>query len=206
VTGSRWGWSPSAPSSAALWEGTSGSYVDLHPAVAMSSSARGASGGVQVGSASVPDAQAALWSGSADSFTSLHPAGATLSRAFGVHEGQQVGWAIFDTEPNAVLWTGSAASAVNLHPAGASISEAWAAVHSGVQAGVAVLQGVLHAGLWTGSAESWFSLHELLPADYTESEASGVWVDGDVIEIVGTAFDGVTVTWHAVLWVYGPEP
>jgi hypothetical protein len=99
---------------AGVWNGTPGSFVDLHPAVAQSF-ANGISknqivGSVQIGAVS----EAALWNSfSPASFVNMHPPGKwDLSSAYAVHEGQQVGvvWG-FAVDTNPVIWYGSPESA-----------------------------------------------------------------------------------------------
>ena len=58
---------------AALWRGTSGSFVDLHPASARNSQLNGAYGPYQVGFAVLNNqAHAGIWAGMAGSFIDLH--------------------------------------------------------------------------------------------------------------------------------------
>jgi hypothetical protein len=59
---------------AALWSGTAVSFVDLHPAGALSSWARATDGSRQVGGVQFPGltGHAALWSGTAESFVDLN--------------------------------------------------------------------------------------------------------------------------------------
>ena len=111
---------------AALWRGTSGSYVDLHPLNASQSVAKAVSATQQAGYAYFADppgstnyvARAAMWSGSASSFTDLTPSSASQSVIYGMSTTQQVGSAVIAGTNHAVLWSGTADSFVDLHPAG----------------------------------------------------------------------------------------
>jgi len=80
---------------AALWSGSAGTWVNLNPAGAAYSGARGVYQGHQVGFAWFGDdggnAHAGMWTGTAASWVDLNPSGATDSCAQGVSGGQQVG-------------------------------------------------------------------------------------------------------------------
>lgn len=148
---------------AALWSGTVGSLVDLHPAGADSSRVSASDATQQVGYASMGGKNhAACWSGSAASFVDLTPAWANNSEAFGVFNSQQVGWCSL-TNPSsgahAVLWSGSAGSAVDLHPSGWKSSCAYATSGS-QQVGYVekYSSGNQYAALWSGSAASFVEL------------------------------------------------
>jgi len=183
---------------ALLWTGSADSVVDLHPSGFTSSAALGISDGQQVGRAGTPPHEhALLWTGSADSVVDLHPSGFTSSVAVGVSGGQQVGLGLIISRSHALLWTGSADSVVDLHPSGFSDSLALG-VSAGQQVGYGTdPDGFEHALLWTGSADSVVDLHTFLPPEFTESQATGIDADGN---IVGTAYepDG---TAHAFLLI-----
>jgi hypothetical protein len=181
---------------AALWTGSAGSWVDLHPGGIFDlSEALAAGGGQQAGDVHVAGSQihASLWSGTAASWVDLSPAGSTESEAFGVHAGQQAGYASFPpiggvgTETHAGIWTGTAASWVDLNPIGSTVSEAFAT--DGVrQVGYAVVGGSSHASLWSGSAASWVDLNP-----FGTSQALGVQ-GGQQVGRVDLGGD------HASLW------
>jgi hypothetical protein len=59
---------------------------------------------------------------------------------------------------------------------------------------------VSHAGLWNGTAASFIDLHKLLPAGYSESTANGVWTDGQIIQIVGSAYNAAAMREEAIVW------
>lgn len=199
----------------ALWNGTADSYVNLTPfdnSPFVGGIAYGAGDGQQVGTVSGSvfgvNGHAALWSGTAESFVDLNPLNGTAfeavsSRALDVERGMQVGWARFDgfvIHESAAMWTGSSVSWVNLDPLGSSRSHA-TGTDGFVQVGFAVVDGEQRASLWNGSAESWVDLSLYLPEGYTSSSASGVWSDGDIILISGTAHHSATGWSHAVLWM-----
>ncbi|HEX8558858.1 MAG TPA: hypothetical protein VF668_12170 [Pyrinomonadaceae bacterium] len=141
--------------------------IDLTPAGSATSSAAGASGGQQVGSAGFAAATAGqpvvshamLWNGSAAGATDLGP-----GTAAAVGGGQQVGSA----NNHAALWLGTAASRVDLNPAQWDQSVA-AGVAGGRQVGWATRRVLcttkkgscsdgrrteIHPFMWSGSAAS----------------------------------------------------
>ncbi|MDQ2987094.1 MAG: hypothetical protein M3R13_10320 [Armatimonadota bacterium] len=181
---------------AAMWYGTPGSWIDLHPAGHSFSSAVGIFENTQVGAV---DDGAALWHGTAGSYVRLHPAGWAFSWASAVHGDQQVGATTNFPENRAALWYGTAASYVNLHPAGHEESTA-TDVHSGQQVGYVANSGNPSAAYWTGSAASYVDLDPFLPQFWFNSEARGIWDDGDETRIVGTASNPVGDVF-AVMWV-----
>lgn len=61
----------------------------------------------------------------------------------------------------------------NLHPVGAVNSYANAAI-GGQQVGNIEVGGLSRASLWTGRAASWVDLQAYLPADFTNSLATGI--------------------------------
>ena len=71
-------WTQSGSPHAALWSGTSNSFVDLNPSAASASYANGISGSEQVGYAQIGNNNhAALWFDNSDSFVDLHAVLAT---------------------------------------------------------------------------------------------------------------------------------
>ncbi|MEX2218956.1 MAG: hypothetical protein WD749_09370 [Phycisphaerales bacterium] len=175
-------------SHAALWTGSSGSFVDLHPAGATDSRARATDGTFQGGWTLGGGAnRAALWAGTAASHVSLHPAGGLSSRIFGMAPGEQVGVArFFGSNDHAALWRGSAASYLDMNPPGAGLSTLNATC--GVaQVGYANLGGVNGAGVWFGTPESFLSLHQFLPHGYFQSVATSVVVEGGTLYVGGYA-------------------
>ena len=93
-----------------------------------------------------------------------------------------------------------------MHPSGYFNSEINAT--NGVQqAGVALVgPGVnlplySHAMVWTGSAESAIDLHQFTPIDYTESAATGIDADGNIVGWASTGPSGNPANVHAVMWV-----
>jgi hypothetical protein len=162
---------------AALWNGSAGSWVSLHPSGVPESAANGTDGIQQVGevwAGPFPEfPRAALWSGTSN-WVNLNPAGATQSVAMAINGGQQVGNARVGGVQRASLWNGSAGSWVDLSPSGSPDSAA-RGVHAGVQVGYVVLQSnptVGRASLWTGSAASRTDLH---PAGAAFSSAEDVY-------------------------------
>lgn len=187
---------------AGLWSGTAGSFVDLHPTGASESKAFGLDGAQQSGSARAGGIlRACLWTGTAASIIDLSPAGATESEIEAASGGQQVGRAVVGGVTRASLWTGSAASWVDLHPAGSSESYVYG-VEGAQQAGRAKISGAFHAGIWSGTAASWVDLHNILPTNFNESHAQGIWHDAQgVTFVVGYAYNTTTTRNEAIMWV-----
>lgn len=158
---------------AAMWSGTAGTFVDLHPTGAIQSVAWGAGDGQQVGSALIGMSnRASLWSGSANSWVDLHQQGWVTSEALDVHAGQQVGRATFSGAgpTSAILWNGTAASFVNLTPP--MTGSARVNGTDGVQqVGLWTPQFVSVAAMWSGTAASHVDLH---PPSTVLSEALAV--------------------------------
>jgi hypothetical protein len=154
---------------AAMWSGTTDSFVNLHPPGATRSLARGGGDGQQVGRASFASLEvptrAMLWSGSASSVVDLHPAGFALSEANDAAGGQQVGIIQFSAAfvTSAVLWNGTAESLVRLDPpTGTGASQAFGT--DGVQQVGTWVGGFggstnVRAALWSGTAASHVDLH-----------------------------------------------
>ncbi|MEX2218957.1 MAG: hypothetical protein WD749_09375 [Phycisphaerales bacterium] len=173
---------------AALWAGSSGSFVDLHPLGATDSGARATDGTFQGGwTLSGGVDRAALWAGSASSHVSLHPPVGIASTIFGMASGQQVGSVTYAAVgDHAALWRGTAASYVDLNPPGAALS-VLNATCGVAQVGVANLAGVNGAGVWFGTPESFISLHQFLGPGYFQSVATSVVVDGGTLYVGGYA-------------------
>lgn len=146
--------------SAALWNGSSASFVNLHPPGFSASQCYGADGGIQGGTVTLgSNSFASIWSGTAGSWTSLHPAGHSDSAILDVSGNSRVGM-VFATgsfNPRAALWSGSSSSFIDLNPTGSTFSAAEACA-PGMQVGSAFLAGGQRASLWTGSAASWVDL------------------------------------------------
>jgi hypothetical protein len=101
---------------AAMWSGTAGSYVDMHPPGYSTSGIAGAGDGQAVGSTGwYAESHAALWAFAPGTHKDLHPAGATTSSAVDCEGGLQVGTASIGGVSRAILWAGSAAEFLDLH-------------------------------------------------------------------------------------------
>ncbi len=104
---------------AAMWMGSSSSFVDLHPLTAINSSINAASHGQQVGVINQWNSpHAVIWSNSIESLVDINPAGALESTLTECDSGLQIGHALFDdglgSHPG--IWAGSAESFVDLTP------------------------------------------------------------------------------------------
>lgn len=148
---------------ACMWNRVTNAWIDLHPAGADESTARGVHNGQQVGWVTIGGlSRAILWTGTAASAVDITPAAATEAQLFGIHNGQQVGWARVSGDRHASLWTGTAASWVDINPAGCDSSLAYC-VRDGVQGGYlgynapGLPEGAV---LWAGSAASARSMEE----------------------------------------------
>jgi len=204
-SGQQVGWGWTAPYGygphALLWSGSAASVVDLNTSGTLASYAYGVSGGQQVG-AGGPSGNAVLWNGTAASAVDLHPSGFSSSVAYGISRGQQVG----EGDGQALLWSGSASSVVDLHPVGFITSTA-TGTNGQEQVGWGVpyygnrFTGPFHALLWRGSASSVVDLHTFLPSSFTDSKATGIDSNGN---IVGYAYVNPTGNYatgfHAFLW------
>ena len=165
--------------------------VNLHPAGATYSEARGVSDTQQTGWARFGSHErAGMWTGTGASWVELHPAASVASEAHGVSGTQQVGRAVVSSAYHASLWSGTAASWEDMNPAGAASSEAYGGTGTH-QVGMARVGGVTRASLWSGTASSWTDLH---PAAASSSEARGVF---GAQQAGAAAIDGL---YHASLW------
>jgi len=108
---------------ACLWQGSTESFVSLHPKGVDASCVRGVSDDEQVGEfepavdTGAPK-RAALWRGSADSLVDLTPEGAAVAVATACAAGFQAGWleeAPRSQRYRAWLWAGSATGSLDLH-------------------------------------------------------------------------------------------
>ena len=132
--------------------------VDLHPAGAFYSEARGVENGLVVGRAQVNGFdQACTWTSNAASFVNINPVGSDDSQAYVVCGGQVSGWARVASNTHAALF-GPLGTWTDLHPAGASYSEV-RACDGGQQGGSARFGTVTKAVLWSGSATGYADLH-----------------------------------------------
>ena len=127
---------------AAYWQGTAVSYVDLHPNQVsnwVSSVARALYGDQQGGwvEDNISSRHAALWQGTAASFQDLHPSASVIPESYdsfilGMTDGIQVGYLMSPDGQTiqAALWEGTANSFLSLNsllPAGYRASQAIAA-------------------------------------------------------------------------------
>lgn len=147
----------SAPG-AAIWNSTSGTYVNMHPEGAFSSSAHATHGNLQVGIVGFASIgyHAALWRGTRKSFVDLHPPGAVHSYALatdGVLQGGYSEW----PGMRATLWIGTPESFIILSTMPSKVS----GMAPGVQVGEVIFPqgGTAHAALWSGTPQSFVDLN-----------------------------------------------
>ncbi len=205
---------PTVTFKATLWGDSGTGYIDLNPAIPLCQSiAYGEYNGQEVGGFIHPgliDTHAIVWFGNNTNYTDINPAGATRSEAFAVYAGRQGGYATFAGVRHAGTWNNTAASFTDLHPAGADESTV-GAVDNGAgtntQAGYAVFAGVDHAAYWAGSAGSFEDLHSYLPAGFTSSRATGIWVNNQGLAMISGWAYNANGQPEAKLWVQSvPEP
>jgi hypothetical protein len=80
-------------------------------------------------------------------------------------------------------------------------------VFGGYQVGQVETSSDVHAAIWHGTPDSWVDLGSLLPANYSQSNAFGVWTDGQTIQVAGLARNNTLNRSEAILWTNTvPEP
>lgn len=190
---------------AALWTGSVASWTNLNPAGSTYSAALGVHGATQVGYFSGPNQKACLWTGEAESVVDLHPDGYAISGCAAVTSNRQGGFAMMGTQLRAALWSGSSSSFVDMHPAGDYDHSSISGMTESLQVGNTRTDFLYRACYWNGTADSFVDLHGTLPAEYTQSFATGVSTDGIKDYIVGTATNG-SGEQFAVVWTRPTEP
>ena len=199
---------------AALWSGTSGSFVSLANATYVGARAFAVGGNEQVGVAGAPGTvqntlnRAVLWHGSGASMVDLTPYPLSSSYdayALGTDGTHQVGWtqvpAGLGAQRHASLWSGTAASWVDLNPATGYISSKAIAVAGNQEVGWGeqTSTNFNRALLWSGSAAS---VVDLTPDQFNISIAEALGTNGanqvgfgDVVDPIFSIFRE-----HALLW------
>lgn len=182
---------------AGMWSGTANSWLDLNPPGAQESAALGIDWGIQAGYAMFSgNSHAGTWAGSSDTWLDLNPSPSSVSIACATRAGMQVG----AVDGFASLWTGTPQSVVLLHPTGAVASCA-ANTDGNYQVGRAYFDdGPVRAGIWHASAASWLDLAALLPDEYSDSTATGIWTSGTDLVVSGTAYNTAAQRPEAILW------
>lgn len=218
---------------ALLWSGSSGAFVDLHPALGFTfSKGLGIFAGQEVGTiANIPygpvntfgyesSDHAVMWSGTAASAIDLHPSGFDASAAMATNGIQQGGWAYSASAAggsnlHAMMWYGSAASAVDLHPYGwvdtrVNAMGATMQVGEGWTGPANQSSSYRHALAWSGTAASVIDLNQFLPAGYQNAAATGIDEAGNIVgyayntPAIGTALPADAI---AVMFIPGkPSP
>jgi hypothetical protein len=187
---------------AAKWTGTAASFVNLHPAGATRSLVYALGDGVQVGQAHFGGTRrAGMWSGSAASWVSLHPIGSFESTAFAADGAMQGGFAHDGTGLKACIWQGTEASLKYIHPAGQAHSYVLDMDGPHQVGSYYTPTNSSKACYWTGTASSMTDLVDFMPPEYVAGQANGIFIDGDIIYIVGSAEDSVEMRYEATMWV-----
>ena len=196
---------------AAIWTGSTHTFVNLHPDEFTQSQINGCWNNQQVGHVSMDSSfsnstNAAMWSSTVESFVNLHPDGYLSSAAFSIQGNQQVGYGDLSEAlalpriTHALIWEGTAQSVINLHPDGYVNSKAYD-VWNNQQVGAASVEAdstsklpISHAMLWSGSAESCIDLH---PAVFQDSCAYAI-CNGKQVGCVRSDYS--LYSGHASLW------
>jgi hypothetical protein len=181
---------------AVMWRGTAESMVDLTPPGFWTAQAQGFLGEYVVGnaSASLSDStHAVLWTRPDNGVTILGPVGSHLEATGG---GQAVGWLGLG---RAYVWTGPDGSGVELHPAGKLWSYALA-TNGRQQVGYIDNGTNVNAALWSGTADSYVDLQALLPPGFSNTHATGIDADGNIV-----GYGDYQSFPHAIMWAV-PEP
>ncbi|MEQ1821318.1 MAG: hypothetical protein ABL949_02290 [Fimbriimonadaceae bacterium] len=177
---------------AAMWYGSSASYVRLHPIWATFSVAMATSDSRQFGWTSSPASfglhRATVWEGTKESATVVHPAwaGTSASEIWSAAPGIQVGFVgNSSADYRACAWVDGQQTPINLTPSWAEYSQA-AAVYGDKIVGVAVTPGGLgKAVLWHGpDPNACEDLSTYIPLP-TDSVARSVFVDDSGLFIGG---------------------
>lgn len=201
-----------------IWSGTARSGVDLNPTGSFwteGSLARGVFGTTVVGGAASPNyiaLHACRWNSARNTFKDIHPAGYDGSIAMGIYGSVAVGFA-YNVDPvtgaqtgfEAQLWNISFGTSQSIHPAGYIASRAFATAPGAAVGRVTDSSGVNHAFYWNLYTNTTLDLSTVLsPGVYSSSVATGVYVNGNHIEVCGQAVDIASGQPHAILWVYDP--
>ncbi len=184
---------------ACTWNGSSNSWVSLHPIGASYSRAVVTDGTTQAGWLAFDGGtmRASIWHGTPVSWRDITPSNAVWGQVTGMSNGRQVGSAAIVSDhgysAHAGVWSGNAESWVDLNPFGASISQGYA-IKGHNQVGYFTSNdnnGNFHAALWHDTAVSCIDLH---PTGATSSVALGVSEDQ---QVGGVRFG---TDWRGVLW------
>lgn len=182
---------------AAVWNGSSGSFFDLHPFSDGISVAYGSDGAQHIGYGYSSDignvSHALLWTGGGTNYVDLHPVGVDQSTGLAMSGPVQVGYVSVSNTSHAAFWTGTAGSFVDLNPVGANGSIA-TCTNGQVQGGVALFSNGNHAALWSVSAGSFADIH---PAGFDNSQVFGIGA-GIQVGMANMASDGFLA--HAIMW------
>ena len=193
-------------SHAALWYNADPfTFVDLHPAGALRSSALATDGAKQGGLARLSGSNvstAAMWHGTPGSFVKMHPPVARDSVIWGMAPGVQVGKALIEgiLRDHAIVWHDTPESWIDMHPP----------QHAGKNSYMFATTGTMHVGRSNGRAGYWlgddpasfYDLHQHLPPGASGSNAEDVAAVGDRIYVVGWAT--YITRPYAVLWIGTP--
>ncbi|MCL4740996.1 MAG: hypothetical protein KJZ54_02225 [Phycisphaerales bacterium] len=193
-------------SRAALWyDGDPSTFVDLHPAGALRSSALATDGVKQGGLARLSGSNvstAAMWYGTPGSFVNMHPPVARDSVIWGMAPGVQVGKALIEDilRDHAILWHDTPESWIDMHPP----------QHDGKHSYLYATTGTMHVGRSNGRAGYWlgddpasfYDLHQHAPPGALGSGAYDVAVHNGKVYIAGYGMFDTRP--HAVVWIGTP--
>jgi len=194
---------------AALWSGSSNSFLDLNPPSWDSSSLAAASGKLQAGSVTNQSpnssiSHAAVWAGTSTSFYDLNPRGAVSSIANGIFANVVVGSYVPTGRggvSHAVLWKGDAVHWVDLNPANWTNSVALATDGKSIvgQVGGDPGFGLPSAAYWSSGTNT--SFVDLQPQGIGWWSSATTGVDGNTQ--IGW-FTQIGMGAHQTTVIYGP--
>jgi len=193
-----------------MWTGTAASFIDLTPPGVQTGEVHGVAGGQQVGATFDSFlGMACMWTGTPESFLSLNPADALASAATCTDGEYQYGTiGILDpvTGIFPCRWHGTAESwELFSMPDQTTHWGEVHATHGGVQAGyITDNDGVSNARacVWESGLNSFADLHQYLPAQFTQSNALGVWKHAPSGSTYIVGYAGADDNHrHAVMWV-----
>ncbi|HLP00309.1 MAG TPA: hypothetical protein VK171_17055 [Fimbriimonas sp.] len=175
---------------AAMWSGTAGSMVLLHPEDGFTSGASSVWGNRQGGVVEyLPSltAHPGYWSGTAESWVDLLPPGGQSGGVADIDGSHEVGHVAINGKTRAAMWSGTPESFVDLSPTGVDRSYV-TSINGDLQVGWGEVGTQQRAYAWRGTAASAIDLH---PNGFGRSDAQ-VGIDN----FAGGHIDMVATIWN----------
>jgi hypothetical protein len=175
---------------AAMWSGTAGSMVLLHPDDGFTSAATSIWGNRQGGVVDyLPSltSHPGFWTGTAESWVDLLPSGGQSGGVMDIDGSHEVGHVTFNAKAHAAMWSGTPESFVDLAPSGTDRSYV-TSINGDLQVGWAEVGTQQRAYAWRGTAASAIELH---PNGFGRSDAQ-VAIDnfaGGHLETIATIWN-----------------